>query len=776
MRVLVIDDNPDHRELVIARVRKAFPEARFEEIIRQRMLDEALQDPDLDMVLTDYRIQWTDGLKVLAQVRQSHPLTPVIMVTDTGSEEIAAAGMKGGLADYVLKGHLHRLPLAVRESFEKSRLRREHDRALEQLRASEERYRTVSELSSDYAYSYRVGVDGSVALEWITQAFTRITGWSAEELEQGVLLPLVHPEDRSSIEHGRRVLFSGKPYAAEIRIVTKDGQVRWLRDSARPVWDAALNRVVCIYGAGQDITDAKRADEERAELIREQAARAEAESSERRYRTLAEAIPQIVWTARSDGFVDYYNHRWFEYTGLTEQQTYRHEGWAAVVHPDDLPVAREHWRRAFHTGETYDVECRFRRAADGAYRWHLGRAVPLRDSDGQIVKWLGTCTDIEEQKRSSEDLREAQKLESIGLLAGGVAHDFNNLLTGILGNASLVLEELPRESRLRPMLESVMLASERAADLTRQLLAYAGKGRFFVQPTDVSELVRAIGSLIQSSIPKKVELRLNLDPNLPMVEADPAQIQQLVMNLVINGAEAIGEERTGVVTVSTALDRARDSVVIEVADDGCGMDESVRSRIFDPFFTTKFTGRGLGLAAALGIVRGHHGEIHIDSQPGHGTVFEILLPSSGARPARAKVAPQRSELYGAGEILVIDDEDLVRRTAQATLENYGYSVVLADDGREGVEIFRERSGDFALVLLDMMMPVMGGDEALEEIHAINPAIPVIGSSGYSESIAKERFGKRGLAAFLQKPYSAQALADCIKQVMERRVILGGAAG
>jgi len=768
MRFLVIDDNPDHRDLVITRVRKAFPDARFDEAIRQTMLDEALQAPDLDLVLTDYRLQWTDGLKVLQQVRETHPDTPVIMVTDTGSEEIAAAGMKAGLADYVLKGHLHRLPLAVKESLEKSRLRVERERALEQLRVSEERYRIVSELSSDYAYSYSVAADGAVALEWITHAFTRITGYSPQDLEHGVLLPLVHPEDRGAIDRGREILLSGKPYSTEIRIITKDRQVRWLRDSARPVFDLAAGRVARIYGAGQDVTDRKRADEERAQLIREQAARVEAEASEKRYRSLAEAIPQMVWTARPDGYFDYYNRRWFEYTGLAERDARRYESWTSVLHPDDAREARDRWLHSVETGEVFEFECRLRRAADGAARWHLCRAVPLRDADGRVTKWFGTATDIDQQKRTGEAMREAQKLESIGLLAGGVAHDFNNLLTGILGNASLVLEELPEGSRLRPMLESVMLASERAADLTRQLLAYSGKGRFFVQATDLSALVREISSLIHSSIPKKVALRLELDPDLPMVEADPTQIQQLVMNLVINGAEAIGEDRSGSVVVATNYRPELDCVAIRVTDDGCGMDESVRRHIFDPFFTTKFTGRGLGLAAALGIVRGHKGTIRIESEPGRGSTFEILLPAAGAHESPALLLTSDRELRGAGAVLVIDDEEVVRNIATATLERYGYSVLLATNGQEGVELFRKRHGAVSLVLLDMMMPVMGGEEALDEILRIRPDVPVIASSGYSESIAKERFGGRGLAAFLQKPYSAKKLADAVKAVLEQR--------
>ncbi|HXS93419.1 MAG TPA: response regulator [Candidatus Limnocylindrales bacterium] len=784
MRILVIDDNPDHRELVIGRVKKTFPDAEFEEIIRQSMLDEALEREDLDFVLTDYRLQWSDGLNVLQQVRRKHPETPVVMVTDTGSEEIAAAGMKAGLADYVLKGHLHRLPLVARESLEKARLKQEHERALEQLRISEERYRTVSELCSDYAYCYRVDADGSVALEWLTQAFTRITGYTSVDLEEAVLLPVVHPSDRSRIEQGREQLLLGRPYQAEFRIVTKNKEVRWLRDSAQPVWDAAHTRVCRIYGAGQDITDRKHADEERAERIREQVELAEAQSSEKRYRSLAEAIPQIVWTARPDGQVDYFNRRWFEFTGLSEHETYGRVAGHSVLHPEDAASMQERWQRSLRTGEVFEIEYRFR-GAEGTYRWFLGRAVPLRDTTGAIVKWFGTCTDIDDQKRTSEAMREAQKLESIGILAGGVAHDFNNLLTGILGNASLVLDELPESSHLRPMLQNVMLASERAADLTRQLLAYSGKGRFFVQSTSLSGLVREISSLIQSSIPKKVELRLELGNGLPDVDVDPAQIQQLVMNLVINGAEAIGEDRSGVVSVSTRLRHldeaaiARTSfvldhiepgayVAIQVRDNGCGMDESVRPHIFDPFFTTKFTGRGLGLAAALGIVRGHKGAIRMETSPGKGTTFEILLPAGSAAQPKPERAEQKRDLRGAGAVLVIDDEELVRDMARVTLERYGYSVLLAANGEEGVEMFRDRRRDITLVLLDMMMPVMSGAEAMEELRKISADVPVIASSGYSESMAKERFGERGMAAFLQKPYSAKALADCVKKVVEQR--------
>jgi PAS domain S-box-containing protein len=521
MKILVIDDNPDHRELVSAKARKAYPDAEIVEIIRQSMLDAKLKEGAPDLALTDYRLHWNDGLRVLEQIKGMYPETPVIMVTDTGSEEVATDGMKSGLADYILKDHLHRLPIAIRESMEKIRLR-------------------------------------------------------------------------------------------------------------------------------------QRAESERAELIREQAARAEAEAGERRYRSLAEAIPQIVWTADAEGSFDYYNRRWFEYSGLNESASFERDAWKYVLHEEDAEATLTRWRGAVQSGEGYEIECRFRRASDGAYRWHLCRAIPVRNPDGGIAKWFGTCTDIDDQKRSGESLREAQKLESIGLLAGGVAHDFNNLLTGILGNASLMLEIVPERNELRPLLENVVMASERAADLTRQLLAYSGKGRYFVEPVDLSKLVREIRTLIQSSIPKKVDVRLDLADDLPCAEVDQTQIRQLVMNLVINGAEAIGEDREGTVNVSTFFQPVDevylaniefalngigpgDYIIVRVADDGCGMEESVRQRIFDPFFTTKFTGRGLGLAAALGIVRGHHGAIRIESAPGKGTVFEVLIPAATGRERQRRL-------------------------------------------------------------------------------------------------------------------------------------------
>jgi signal transduction histidine kinase/HAMP domain-containing protein len=390
--------------------------------------------------------------------------------------------------------------------------------------------------------------------------------------------------------------------------------------------------------------------------------------------------------------------------------------------------------------------------------------------------------DVTERRRFNERLQQTQKLESLGVLAGGIAHDFNNLLTGIMGNASIALDDLPPGSPVRSNLDAVVSASERAAALTRQLLAYAGKGRFVIEQLNLSDLAREITNLLQTSIPKTAQLRLDLQVKLPSIEGDAAQIQQLIMNLLINAAEAVEEGKTETVLITTRIEPVSQSyidqmvapngiapgkyVTLEVRDAGCGMDAVTLSRIFDPFFTTKFTGRGLGLAAVLGIVRGHMGALHVDTAPGKGSTFKVLFPASEGKPARLEPSKVETNLEGHGTILVIDDEEAVRQTAKSALESYGYRVLVAANGKEGVNLFHELRDAIDAVLLDVTMPVMSGEEALVSLKGIREDIPVVLSSGFNEDDATRRFTGKGLAGFVQKPYTAARLAEKMKMVLE----------
>jgi PAS domain S-box-containing protein len=406
---------------------------------------------------------------------------------------------------------------------------------------------------------------------------------------------------------------------------------------------------------------------------------------------------------------------------------------------------------------------------------------PIRDGAGRIIGASHVARNITERRRQEEQFRHSQKLESLGVLAGGVAHDFNNLLTGILGNTSLALEMLSTDNPVRGVLRDVLGASERAAHLTRQLLAYAGKGRFVIEPVNLSGLTREISALIQTSIPKNVQLRLELRDDMPSIEADSSQLQQLVMNLVINGAEAIPADESGTVLVTTGAQNidehylpetlgaasglaAGTYVSLEVHDTGCGMDEATLARIYDPFFTTKFTGRGLGLAAVQGIVRAHKGAMKVYSRPGKGTTFKVLFPATEQKPI-PKPAPPAHLMSNDELVLVVDDEPIIRRTAKSMLERYGYTVVLAEDGKEGVELFEVLGGKVAVVLLDMTMPVMNGEDAFRRLKSIDPNVKVILSSGYNEVETIRRFTGKGLAGFVQKPYSSAGLAEKLKSVL-----------
>jgi PAS domain S-box-containing protein len=399
-----------------------------------------------------------------------------------------------------------------------------------------------------------------------------------------------------------------------------------------------------------------------------------------------------------------------------------------------------------------------------------------------IVRDISDRKRLEQERRLLErQIQHSQKLESLGVLAGGIAHDFNNLLMGILGNAGLALMELPKESPVRRTIERLETAALRAAELTNQLLAYSGRGKFIVEPVNLNVLVEEMINLLNAAVPKNTVLRLDLAHEPPVVEGDSTQLRQVLMNLVMNASEAIGD-RSGIITVSTGLttvDRAYLSgtyldedlgegvyTYIEVSDTGCGMDEKTRLKIFDPFFTTKFTGRGLGLAAVLGIVRGHHGTLKVYSEPDRGSSFKILLPSIGEHTGeRPGPFPGLDAVSCDTTILVVDDEETVRTVARLSLEKCGFKVLTAVDGADAMEHFRRDPSAVDLVLLDMTMPHMNGEETFRELRRIRQDVKVILSSGYNEMDAAGRFAGKGLAGFIQKPYRPVDLINKVKTAL-----------
>lgn len=422
-----------------------------------------------------------------------------------------------------------------------------------------------------------------------------------------------------------------------------------------------------------------------------------------------------------------------------------------------------------------------------------GRVAPfevnswIEYQDGEPVGVQAICRDISERLRAEKEkdrfdrkLLETQKLESLGILAGGIAHDFNNLLTAVLGNASLAKIEVPTGSPAEKSIEEIEVAAERAADLCSQMLAYSGQGRFVVTRISLTTLVMETLELIQASVSKRARLELYLAERLSAVQGDATQFRQVVMNLVINGGEALGDG-PGTVTVKTGemssdSDWIRDAqivpdvwegdyVFLEVSDTGCGMNRETLSRIFEPFFTTKFTGRGLGLAAVLGIVRSHRGALKVTSEIGRGSTFVMALPivaKAGdverTRPLQIK-APTLQ-----GTVLVVDDEDAVRRTVNRVLKVLGCEVLLAEDGTVAVETVREFKEPIDLVLLDLTMPILDGVQTLHELRRMRPDLPVILMSGFAEAHALAKFGEHRLSGFLQKPFTIDDLQKRVASV------------
>jgi signal transduction histidine kinase/CheY-like chemotaxis protein len=465
--------------------------------------------------------------------------------------------------------------------------------------------------------------------------------------------------------------------------------------------------------------------------------------------------------------------------------------WLAAVVEEDRPAVEADWSRAVAGGvESDHLEYRIRRP-DGTLRWIEASGFAVRGEGGRVRRMVGFARDITARKLAEQAQREleqrmllAQKTESLALLAGGVAHDFNNILTGILGHAELALSQLPLDAPARTHLTGIALAAQRAADLARQMLAYAGRGPLTPSLVDLGALVGDFGSLMAATTREKAQLRFEIAPDVPPVEADGTQLGQVVMNLVTNASEALGE-RGGVVTISTGVQECTTAELqdgpireerapgrycyVEVSDDGEGMSEKTRARIFEPFFSTRFTGRGLGLAAVLGIVRGHHGSIHVRSAPGQGTAVRVLLPAAAAPAGAAAAAPREpsgtARSSAGGTILVVDDEETVRDVLAQMLTSAGYRALAVPDGLSALETVRQPGTQVDLVILDQTMPGMDGRETLQALRGIAPELPVILSSGYDGPQADPAPSSGPPLAFLHKPYRAASLFSAIEQTL-----------
>ncbi len=652
---------------------------------------------------------------------------------------------------------------------------RQHERkkAERRLRDSEERLRLA--LSAAHQGLYDLNVQTGEVI--VSPEYALMFGYDPAEFHEthAAWRERLHPEDREPVTAAYSDYVAGRraDYRVEFRQRTKNGKWIWVLSLGSLVGRSPDGRPLRMLGTHTNITERKKVEQALAtttSLLERTGEIAKVGGWELNLRTM-----QLFWS--------------LETCRIHEVEPAVAPALDDAINfyaPEARPIVRAAVQAGIEHGTPWDLELPML-TARGRPIWVRAYGAAVVEN-GKAVKLVGAIHDITEarlaqleREQLDRKVQETQKLESLGVLAGGIAHDFNNLLTSILGNASIAEIQLPADSCARDCLEQITEASLRAADLCNQMLAYSGRGRFVVQKIDLATLVEQTGQLLQISTSKKAVLRYRHEKGLPPIEADATQIRQVIMNLVINASEAIGD-KNGVIHLSTGLTQVDrnylrgtrldsdlpvgDYVYLEVSDDGCGMSVETQARIFDPFFTTKFTGRGLGLAAVLGIVRGHKGVVMVDSELDRGTTFKLLFPAAkGASEHGPSRTVGGANWQGKGTVLVVDDEETMRSTVARMIRIIGLEPVLACDGREAIEVFRVQPDRFALVLLDLTMPHMDGEQTFTQLRRLRPDVRVVLMSGFNAQEVLVRFPGKGPASFLQKPFTVAALSATFKEVL-----------
>lgn len=554
-----------------------------------------------------------------------------------------------------------------------------------------------------------------------------------------------------------------------------------------------------LLGSVEKLSDSSRDLSEANTRLRDEIAEREQiqvdlKSSEERYRLLSENVTDVVSILGLDMSPVYVSPSIFEQRGFTPsewmdlpaEQLITPKSLASIT--SEIAEALTQFERGeVGPGDSQTTEFEGYRK-DGSTVWLERVTSFLLDDAGKPTQIIGVTRDISARKLAEEEkqllegkMLQMQKMESLGLLAGGIAHDFNNFLASMMGNADLARRSISRPAEAEEYLDQVVKATERAADLCRQLLAYSGKGRFVVEPVDVGEQVRDSEKLLRVSVPKSVYIQCEIAERLPCIEADASQIQQVIMNLVINAGEAIGEGEGRISLYvksqecdesylrSIAPDRQLNPgryVTLEVTDSGPGIPDEAINKIFDPFFTSKDTGHGLGLAAVMGIVRAHRGVIKVYSEVAKGTTFRVFFPATEElKKTERSPTPGDADVRISGTVLIVDDDAHIRATAAAMLTTGGFDVLLAEDGYKAVEVYREHSDEIQVVLLDLSMPGIDGEETYRRLKTVNPNVRVILTSGFNEQETTSRFVGKGLASFIQKPYRIVDLIHSIEAVL-----------
>jgi two-component system, cell cycle sensor histidine kinase and response regulator CckA len=751
LKLLLVDDNPDDRTLVIHELQKEFPGLLVDQIYQSDALERALQTPGFDLVVTDYRLNWMDGLEVLRRVREVAPDCPVIMFTGTGNQEVAVQALKSGLDDYVVKSpqHFKRLPAAVRGALERKR----QQLALE---ASEEDFRRVIKSSPIAIAIY----DQSGRITYLNDRFMKIFGYTLDDLpDLEIWWQRAYPDEdyrrqakatwERLEEKALRLGIDIEPH--RYRVTCKDGSVRTVE-----IFGSFIgNKHLVILN---DITQQRYADEQLLLMA-----------------AIVQASDDAIIGMDLDGAVTSWNRGAEKIYGFSRQEMIGSS--LAAILPESSESEWVQLLERARAGEHIEHLETLHKKKDGKIINMSLTISPLVDAEGHVTSCSTIGSDITHRVSLEQQLRQAQKMEAMGTLSGGIAHDFNNILTAIIGHASLLNLRLDRNDPLTENVHQILEAASRAANLTQALLGFSRKAPIETKPVSLNSIIRKVERLLVMLLKENVSYQSTLSPEEPIILADSGQIEQVLINLATNSRDAIPSG--GAINLSTGVVELDDRFVrahgygnpgryasLSFSDNGVGMDEKVRLRIFEPFFTTKSSGRGtgLGLAIVYGIIKQHNGFISCYSEPGVGTTFQIYLPVTKQEPASQVKAPEAPPRGGDETILVAEDDAATRNLDRKVLEAYGYRVIEAYDGEDAIAKFKEHRNRIDLLFLDSIMPKKNGNEVYEEVCKYKPGLKVLFTSGYTADTFSGLEGK-GLR-FIAKPILPTQLLKTIREVLD----------
>jgi len=745
VRILLVEDD-DHDALAF---RRAFDKSDVDcDIVRCARAEEALPllkaaASEFAIVFTDYRLPDTSGVEFFNALRSAGITVPVVVITGSGSENIAVEALKAGVDDYVIKGPgeatLALLPVVFREVLRKRAERLACERAETALRRSEARYRDLVESTSDLVQS--VAPDGS--LLFVNNAWRHTLGYDEEDIRRLNMFDVIHPSCRSHCkEVFRRVLAGIRVNNVPAVFLTKDGRSIEVEGSSSCRFEGG--NPVATRGIFRDVTVQREAEREIASLAR----------------FPEENLSPVLRIDRSGNML---------YANPASAVLLAHFGCRIGGSvPDKIhDLVTSVWK----SGEFWvtDIEC--------GRRLFSFVITPVAGAD--YVNMYGH--DITEQRRLEARLRQAHKMEAIGTLAGGIAHDFNNLLTGILGYANELKTRPSCDGDIREIARIMESAATRGAELTRQLLGFARKGKIEEVPLDVHKLINEVASVLRRTIDRRIDIVRELRAATPHVLGDPTQLQQVLLNLGVNARDAMPSG--GRLVFETCVEdiegehrpehfhgRPGRYLAVAVADSGHGIPLDIRDRIFDPYFTTKEKGKGtgLGLAMTYGIIRNHGGSILVCSEEGRGTTFKIYLPLSTETPPPDTAPRAQALVRGGGErVLVVEDEEVIRTMVTRMLEGLGYRVATAADGQEGAEYYARHADEIDLVIVDMIMPKMDGRECFHRLKEIDPEVKTVLSTGCGLDSVVRGLLSDGMVGHVQKPYHAGQLADVVAKALGR---------